>query len=281
MKRKVLNVFKPIKKLGKPLVMTGLTALYVALAANVSLGNTHEISKAAGVVRGTVSFIIGDHAVPASRVRLTFSGKTGDEFEIATNAEGKYELPLPAGSYSILLHWYGDCSRVRRAPFKLEEKENLTFDFLLVSCRIVDTETRGETSPPRVQDDVGLTIPLDVQSPEYREQVIPAGEGGQPEILVSFGKYDNQADYIRYFSLDNQIIKNLSVNPIIPLPLPVTVTVDRYTIRASTVVWHKKAMTFDFVGDVSVSDGHVTGSRDSAILYFRNGVPTVRTDSAK
>jgi hypothetical protein len=205
---------------------------------------------------------------------------TGDKFETVTDSEGKYKLNLPRGLYHVLLHWYGDCSQVRRAPFKLETGDDFTFDFLLVSCRIVDTE-KDDAGSLRNNQDANMSIPLAEQAPEYREQVISAASNGRPEILVSFGKYDNQRDCIEYFSLDNQVIKNLSSYPMLPMPLPVTVTVDRYTIGASTVVWHKKAMTFHFAGDVSVSDGHMTSQARSASLSFSKRVPIVHTDSDK
>jgi hypothetical protein len=256
--------------------------MYLAVVANVAFGVTDEHNSSFGRVRGSVSRIMGDHTVPVGKVKLTFSGIEGTEFETTTDTEGRYELDLPSDSYRVLLHWYGDCSEIHRAPFRLGKGDYLTFDFLLVSCQIVDTEKDAPPSTTVTGDsEAAMSIPLSKQAPGYREQVIPAGGHGRPEILVSFGKYDNQADHIEYFCLQNQRIKNLSSRPFSPMPLPVTVTVDRYTIRASRVLWYKKTMTFHATGDVSISDGHVTVKASSAVLSFPRGVPKVLADPKK
>lgn len=91
-------------------------------------------------------------------------------------------------------------------------------------------------------------------------------------MLVSFGKYDNQGCHITYFSLDNEVVKNLSPGvKRLGMSLPVTITVDKYTVRASTVVLDRKAMIFIVPGKVTVSDGTATVEGKSAILAFPNG----------
>ena len=272
-----MKVTKNLYRLANVMTRTSLFAVYCALMANVVYGTTAERELSASVVRGTVSRIMGNRIVLVDNVALTFTGTGGNKFETATDKQGRYELSLPVDAYHVLVHWYGDCSQVHRAPFTLRKGDNLTFDFLLTSCRIIDMDddaTIGSTVPG--SNNPELSVPLSQQASEYREQVIPGDKNGRPEILVSFGKYDNQVDHIEYFPLDNQIVKNSTSQPFYPMPMPVTVTVDKYTLRGSRVIWHKKAMTFCVTGDVSVSDGHATILARSAILSFAHGIPIVR-----
>jgi len=59
------------------------------------------------------------------------------------------------------------------------------------------------------------------------------------------------------------------------LSLPVTITVDRYTLRASSVILEKGKMVFEASGQVSLSDGTLTTNAESATLSFSGSEPKV------
>jgi hypothetical protein len=121
-----------------------------------------------------------------------------------------------------------------------------------------------------------MNIPLTEQTEKYQEQLIPAERNRWPEIVVSFGKYDNQVDEIRYFPLHQLLINPFNIpDPPIPLSLPVTITVDRYTLRASSVILDKRKMVFKASGQVSLSDGTLTTNAESVTLSFSGGEPKI------
>jgi hypothetical protein len=235
-----------------------------------------------GQVTGTISKIAGDQIVPVARVKLTFSGELGKSVDVSTDPFGIYSASLPDDVYRIRVHWIGECSIVRRAAFKLASGDRLTFDFLLVPCPIVDTEKvevqlEGLDNVSSTGPSERMDVPLDKQQPSYREQVIAAAPGQRPEIIVSFGKYDHAGDKITYFSLDHATTARSASGVAVPsLPLPVTITVDRYTIRAQTVELSQGAMAFRATGNVSFSNGKNTVLAKSAVLNFEGGAPKVK-----
>jgi hypothetical protein len=58
----------------------------------------------------------------------------------------------------------------------------------------------------------------------------------------------------------------------------VTITVDRFTLRASSVILDKRKMVFKASGQVSLSDGMHTTNARSATLFFLDGEPKVKVD---
>jgi hypothetical protein len=252
----------------------------IALAVGACLPEmcaTEPPQSPSGGASGTVSRIVADRIVPAAEVRLSVSS-TADpqkEYQAVTDQAGQYTVSLPAGTYRTRLHWFGDCSEIHRAPFTLGSGEHLTFDFIVVACpashpvkrelSLEEPETSGTAAK--------MNVPLADQTDKYQEQVIPAERNQWPEIVISFGKCDNQGDRIQYFPLQNQKVINRTSTPVIMLSLPVTVSVDRYTLRASSVFLDKKTMVFEATGDVSVSDGKSKRTAASATLSFPSGLP--------
>jgi len=263
-------------------------AVYITAASEHSLAKQGDDRvPSLGEITGVVNRIKGDSIVPVSGAKLFFSsiGSPQRESESVTNKDGKYVAKLPSGSYHEWVEWFGDCPKIRRAGFDLAPAEHFKFDFIVVACPIVDTErievpfqgsgSRDASSLPP-EPEGRMDVPLAKQRGGYQEQLFPANSGQWPEIIISFGKYDNEPSRTTYFSLTNQIVKNLSPRPtIVPRPLPVTITVDRYTLRASDVVLTKKAMTFELRGEVSISDGVYTQQGSSATLSFPGGKPKV------
>jgi hypothetical protein len=248
----------------------------------------HSSGLATGSVGGTVTLIIGDHTVPVSRARLELWGGAEEDGEhlAVTDGAGKYMIDLPPGTYNMRLAWMGgDCSEIRRAPFRLSAGTRLTLDFLVLRCPISDPiiskmpfeqEAKQPVSP---QGTNPMNVPRTEQTEKYQEQLIPAERHRWPEIVVSFGKYDNQVNEIRYFPLHQVLINPFAIpDPPIPLSLPVTITVDRYTLRALGGVLDKKKMVFKAKGEVSVSDGRTTRKGTSAMLSFSRGLPRVEIE---
>jgi hypothetical protein len=197
----------------------------------------------------------------------------------------------------MFLSWMGgdDCSESHRASFRLDAAAHLTLDFLVMQCPssepiwkyLPPEEAKKEAeeynrSHGRNSMNVPLNpmnVPLAEQIEKYQEQLIPAEQNRWPEIVLSFGKYDNRSDEIRYFPLHQLLLNPFHIpNPPTPLSLPVTITVDRYTLRASSVILNKRKMVFEASGQVSLSDGTHTTSARSATLFFSDGVPKIKVD---
>lgn len=269
-----------------PLTLCSMLFVVYVTATSALTGPCDVSVPSVGRITGVVNRIEGNRVVPVSGAKVFFSsvGEPQREYESATDNKGIYVVDLPSGSYREWLQWFGECPKIRRAVFKLVAAEHLKFDFLVVACSIVDTE-RFEVpleepssghSPPTLSLESQMDVPLAQQKGGYQEQLFPAIDRQRPEIIISFGKYDNEPNQTTYFSLENQVVKNLSTRPaILPKPLPVTITVDHYTVRASNVVLSKKTMIFEARGDVSVSDGVNTRQGNSATLTFPAGIPKV------
>lgn len=186
----------------------------------------------------------------------------------------------------MLLDWMGgDCSEINRAPFRIDAGVHLTFDFVVMACPIDDPvimrqpigDEAKESVSPRTPNP--MNVPTSEQAEKYQEQLIPAQQNQWPEIIVSFGKCDNQVNEVHYFPLHQLVIKRpTNTPPLVPLSLPVTITVDRYTLRAEALVLDKRNMIFRASGQVSVSDGVQVTSARSAILRFSGGEPKVEID---
>jgi hypothetical protein len=240
---------------------------------------------AAASVSGTVKLIQGLQTFPVAgtRVELMSISNVGGEYQATTDGAGRYAIDLPPGTYKMLLAWMGgDCSEINRASFRLEAGAHLTFDFLVMQCPISDLIIRRvpieeePKKPVKQQGTNPMNVPLTEQTEKYQEQLIPAARNRWPEIIVSFGKYDNQVDEIRYFPLHQLLINPLNVpDPPIPLSLPVTITVGRYTLRASSVILDKRRMAFKASGEVSLSDGTLTTNAESVTLSFSGGEPKI------
>jgi len=187
-------------------------------------------------------------------------------------------MALPPGTYGLRIFWTdGGCSVVRRASFELPSGRHFVFDFLVIRCPLFEPAREEilseEEASARLKKSNPMAIPFDKQVEHYQEELFPAEPGRRPEIVVSFGKYRNRPDEIRYFPL-HQVLADHSTVTSPPLPgLPVIVTVDRYTLRASEVVLDKKTMVFTAKGGLSVSDGQHNSTGTSATLSFSGGLP--------
>jgi hypothetical protein len=240
---------------------------------------------ATGSVDGTVKLVRGLQITPligATLVLTSVSGE-GGEHQVTTDSAGKYTLDLPQGTYKMLLDWMGgECSEIHRASFKLDAGAHLTLDLLVMQCPIIDREiirapVEEEAEKPAAPQRANpMNVPLIEQTEKYQEQLIPAERNRWPEIVVSFGKYDNQIDEIQYFPLRQLLINPFNIpDPPTPLSLPATITVDRYTLRASSMVLDNGKMVFKATGQVLFSDGTLTTDAESATLSFSGGEPKI------
>jgi len=233
--------------------------------------------KSQGTVTGTVRMIRGDHTVVVANRRLSFIGSRNTEgrYETVTNELGQYTVELPGGTYRAYLHWGGECPEVHRAEFRINQGEHFVFDYIVVFCGILDTEKADfPWEEVRSAPKTDMNIPFAKQKEGYREQVFPSENDQRPEVVISFGRYDHQDDQTKYFPLQNVRVKTTPGHPVmVPMPMPVTITVDRYTVRALTVTLDEKTMVFQADGDVVVSDGNQSVAAKSATLSFSNGRP--------
>ena len=254
----------------------------VILLSLTGLPTTATPQSASGGVRGTIRLIMGDHTVPLVGARVTASSVSNDhdEHEAVTDKAGQYTVDLPEGTYKLHFFWQGgDCSIVRRAPFMLSAGEHLNLDFVIMHCPY--TEVKSEV-PYEERNNGGfksMNVPFTRQGRRYLEQLIPAERDHWPEIIVSFGKYDNQVDDILYFPMYQAAVKDAPATaPVLPLSLPVTVTVDRYTLQAMEVVLDKKTMVFTAKGNVFISDGQSGRMGNYATLTFSAGQPKLKME---
>jgi len=268
-------------------------ALIVCVIIVSALPAAHSSDLATGSIGGTVKLVVGEHTVPVSGATLelmSISDENG-KYQAATDEHGTYTIDLPPGTYKMLLSWLGgdNCGEVRRAPFRLDAGSQLTLDFLVMQCPSSEpiwkwlppdqankyAQSHG-TNPMTVPPNP-MNVPLKRQIEKYQEQLIPAVQNRLPEIVLSFGKYDNRGDVIRYFPLHQLLLNPFHIpNPPVPLSLPVTITVDRYTLRASSVILDKRKMVFRASGKVSLSDGTVTTNAESATLSFSGLKPKIK-----
>jgi hypothetical protein len=244
----------------------------------------HSSELTTGSVGGTVKVVVGEHTFPVTHAKLELMSVSREdgEHQATTDRMGRYAIDLPSGTYKMLLAWMGgECSQIHRASFRLDAATHLTFDFLVMRCPIFDPIIRrvpieGEAEKPVPPQTNPMNIPLTEQTEKYQEQLIPAEPNRWPEIVLSFGKYDNRIDEIRFFPLHQTVINPFAIpNALIPLSLPVTITVDRYTLRASSVILDKGRMVFRANGQVSLSDGTLTTNAESATLSFSGGEPKI------
>ncbi len=239
-----------------------------------------------GRITGVVNRIEGERVMPVAGVRVFFSsvGEPRQEFESVTDANGTYAVDIPRGVYHEWIEWFGDCPKIRRAVFEIAPAERVKFDFLVIACPIIDTEGfevpleesgSGRLST-RGRNENQMDIPLVNQRGGYQDQLFPANDKRWPEIVISFGKYDNGPTQTTYFSLEDQAIRNPPAGRIIVSALPVTITLEHYTVRASTVVLTKRTMTFVARGDVWVSDGVHARKGGLARISFASGIPKIK-----
>lgn len=224
---------------------------------------------------------MNDHTLPVvgARVEVSNVSNDHDEYEAVTDKAGQYTVNLPEGTYKMhFFGQYGDCS-VRRPPFRLSAGEHLTFDFVTMLCPFTEGKPEVPYEEGTKDGFKSMNVPFDRQGHRYLEQLIPAKPDHWPEIIVSFGKYDNQADEIRYFPMYQAATKNapVAIAPL-PLSLPVTVTVDRYTLQAMEVVLDKKTMVFTAKSIVFISDGKDSKVGNRATLSFSGGQPVLKME---
>lgn len=235
-----------------------------------------------GSISGTIRLIVGYQVVPLVGARIVVSDVSNDhdEHETVTDKAGEYTVDLPEGTYKMHFAWVdGGCSVVRRAPFRLGAGEHFTFDFLTMHC--VSMEAKSEV--PREGEKIealsnAMNVPFAKQGRRYLEQLILAERDRWPEIVVSFGKYDNRVDEIRYFPMCQGVRMDSATAAPLLLSLPVTVTVDRYTLQAMEVVLDKKDMVFTAKGTVFISDGKSGRMGNYATLRFSSGQVVLRME---
>jgi hypothetical protein len=166
-------------------------------------------------------------------------------FETRTNLSGDFEINIPSGTYFVAALKDGTCG-VRRSDFHISRGERLHFDFELVICP--SDSNRSESYP-------------------YGEESIPADHrAGRPEIRIAFGEHASTGTLDIYKSF---------LPPHSILPFRVTVTADKYTIRALKVTLYRNTMNFVAEGDVEISDGSKTEMVKSARLSYQAGVPKI------
>lgn len=267
------------------------TVLIVWVIILAGLRAVHSSDLATGSIDGKVDLVLGEHTVPVSGARLELMSISdeGGKYQAETDDNGRYTVDLPRGTYKMLLSWAGgDCAEIHRAPFRLDAASHLTLDFLVMQCPssepiwkyLPPEEAKKEAEKYRKSHETNpMNVPLNEQTENYQEQVIPAENNRWPDIVLSFGKYDNRAEEIRYFPLHQLLLNPFHIpNPPTPLSLPVTITVDRYTLRASSVILEKRRMVFKANGQVLISDGtHETNAR-SATLFFSDGEPKIKVN---
>jgi hypothetical protein len=247
-------------------------AIWLSLSASVATAAPQTPTSG---VSGTIRLIMNDQVVPlvGARVKVKNASDDRDEHEAMTDAAGHYAIDLPEGTYKLSFAWVdGGCSNERRAPFRLGRSEHLTFDFLTMHCVSIE-RARTETSSSL------MNLPFAEQGRRYLEQLIPAKPDRWPEIIVSFGKYDNQVNEIRYLPMNQGVRVGQATAAPLLLSLPVIVTVDRYTLQAMEVVLNKKTMVFTAKGHVFISDGKSGKMGNYATLSFSNGQPSVTMKS--
>jgi hypothetical protein len=245
----------------------------------------HSSGVTTGSVAGTVNLVWGDRTVAVSGARIEMMSiyDEGSHYLATTDATGRYTIEAPRGTYKMLVSWMGgDCAEIHRASFRLDAAAHLSLDFLVMQCPISDPvvmrSSAAELSKQyaRSQETNPMNVPLTEQAEKYQEQVISAERNRWPEIVLSFGKYDNRGDEIWYFPLHQKVMNPFAIpNPPIPLSLPVTITVDRFTLRALSVILEKGRMLFKASGQVSLSDGTVTKNAESVTLSFSGGEPRI------
>lgn len=261
-------------------------AIIVPGLPQVCVAQSSEL--ATGGVGGTVRIVAGEHTFPVARAKLELTSISGGdgEYQTTTDSTGKYAIDLPRGTYKMLLSWRGgdDCAEIHRASFRLNAAAHFTFDFLVMDCAHglpvlwrSEEEAKKHIPPKPETNPMRVSAPLTEQTEKYQEHIIPAQQNRWPEIVLSFGKYDNRVHEIRYFPLHQTVINPFHIpNPPIPLSLPVTITVDRYTLRASSVILKKQKMVFKASGQVSLTDGTHTTNAESATLSFSGGEPKIK-----
>lgn len=232
-------------------------------------------------VSGTIRRIVTDHTVPLVGARVVVSSASDDHnvHDAVTDKDGRYTIDVPEGTYKMHFFWQdGDCSIVRRPPFRLNAGEHLNFDFVIMHCP--NTEVRSEV--PYEESNGGgfesMNVPFNKQGQRYLEQLIPAERDRWPEIIVSFGKYDNQADEIRYFAMHQRFPNVPATTAPLSASLPVKVAVDRYTVEAPEVILDKKTMVFTAKGTVFISDGQSGRIGSYATLSFQAGQPKLKME---
>jgi len=234
-----------------------------------------------GSVSGTIMLITGDHTVPLTDARVVVSDVSNaqDEHEDLADKNGQYTIDLPAGTYKMHFFWRdGDCSVARRPPFKLNAGEHLTFDFVTMHCPNSEVKPEVPYEEGTRSGFRSMDIPFARQGHRHLEQLIPAESGHWPEIIVSFGKYDNQVGEIRYFPTNQGVGMGPVTTAPLLLSLPVIVAVDRYTLQAMEVVLNKKTMVFTAKGHVFISDAKSGKMGNYATLSFSAGQPTLKME---
>lgn len=264
-----------------------LLACVVWISGSGSVAAAGPPAMPAAHVRGSAVLIWGTRMVPLAGARVELVKGLGGAalYDAITDQAGRYVIDATPGQYAMQLRWMGgDCAEIHRASFSLHDAEDLTFDFLVMQCPMTEPVHLKSSIGERAQGQGGarqadaMSVPLAEQRESYREQTIPAELNRWPEIVISFGRYDNTMEDTRYFSRHQLVMNPFAVpDPPVPLALPVIITVDRFTLRASSVRLNKQKMVFEATGEVSLSDGKHTRAARSARLLFSGGRPLIES----
>jgi len=189
-----------------------LTACMIIMLGLPEVRVAHSSELATGSVGGTAKLVWGVRTVPlaGARVELMSISDGDGKYQATTDSTGRYTIEVPPGTYKMLLSWMGgDYAEIHRASFRLDAAEHLTLDFLVMQCPISDPvlmrSPLAEQSKEYARSQE-MNVPLTEQTEKYQEQVIPAERNRWPEIVLSFGKYDNRLDEIRYFPLHQTVM---------------------------------------------------------------------------
>jgi hypothetical protein len=226
--------------------------LAVSLLTSIrSIAEGQVCGSECGLVAGNVGEMVGSSPVPLPGLRLVFVEKHWTRYEIRTDVSGKYEIKVPYGTYWVEVLKDGTCA-VRRSDFHISPGERLHFDFELVACPSDANE--------------------DESSPSYREEAIPGDRrSGRPEIRIAFGERSSNGAVDTYKSFLPQHSD---------LPFRVTVTADKYTIRAQKVTFYRGTMSVVAEGDVEISDGNKKERAKVARLIYQDGLPKIEFGNA-
>jgi len=204
-------------------------------------------------VSGSV-YLLRDTSAPMPLVAVWFLRSDGEKFKAITNNVGAYEILLEPG-YDYTVTAAGDqlCA-IHRPPFRPKSGSTFKFDFTTTMCGNIEYRVVGEPQTDLKKNDNRLLFrqyyrsSYDPSVPYwFFEESIALGETKNDQwLVVAFGQLD----------ADTQIKYGPFRIPKFPASrLPVTVSVDTFTIQADSAVLDKKSRTLRVEGNVAVAEG--------------------------
>ena len=203
--------------------------------------------KTAGV-SGTVFDPLGAVVVNAE---VSVRGAS-DKTETATNGEGKYEIVLPPGIYSLDVRSPGFC-RAHRASFNVRPQAHVKFDFTLLAC---PSHGPGPMS--------------------YASFTLKSGSSEPSDFLIHFGKRTDSQDTIDFEGAvagNSYYDSNTKVTNRPQSYVRVVLTYDCWTISANHLTLSKRTLRMELSGDVTIFDGVQERRAKSAVVDFALSTP--------